>query len=83
EARSLKPVCEGPLSSGASTEVLTVFLAIDIVYKGEQRLDSAEEIEVLKLPYEGFNDALMSLAGRDTYIDLKVPGLFELAKKTS
>jgi 8-oxo-dGTP pyrophosphatase MutT (NUDIX family) len=81
EACSLKPVCEGPLSSGASTEVLTVFLAIDIVHKGEQKLDSAEEIEVLKLPYEGFDDALISLIERDTYIDLKVPGLFELAKK--
>jgi ADP-ribose pyrophosphatase len=79
-ARSLKFIGKGPLSSGASAEILTVFLATDIDYKGEQALDSAEEIEVVKIPYVGFNDAVRTLEGPDTFIDLKVPGLFELAK---
>ncbi|GBD98888.1 ADP-ribose pyrophosphatase [bacterium BMS3Abin07] len=81
EAGALKVICEGPLSPGSSTEVLTVYLADKVVCAGEQRLDSVEEIELMKLPKEGFCDKLFSLMDENTYIDLKIPGIFELAKK--
>ncbi len=81
QAERLEVIAEGPLSSGASTEILTVYLAEDVVYRGGQRLDTVEEIEVIRLPSEGFYEGLLSLQDDDTYIDLKIPGLFELARR--
>jgi len=79
EAGSLELLCRGPLSSGASTELMTVYVGRDVVCGGMQALDRAEEIEVLKLPVEGFHRRVESLCGDDTCLDLKVPGLFEMA----
>jgi len=76
---TLRAIAEGPLSSGASTEILTVYLAKDVVYTGGQRLDDVEEIEVIRLPLEGFHKHLKGLRDDETYVDLKIPGLFELA----
>lgn len=78
---SLEFLCEGPLLSGASSEIMTVFMVRNAVNTGEQLLDGIEEIEIIKLPVDGFLDALFSLQDKDTLIDLKIPGLFELAKK--
>jgi ADP-ribose pyrophosphatase len=80
-APTLREIAVGPLSAGASTEVLTVYLATNVVKAATQNLDLAEEIEIITLPVEGFYDSLNSLTGKDTYTDLKVYGLFELAKK--
>ena len=83
KADSVQFICEGPLSSGASSEIMTVFLARDVVDTGKQMPDDAEEIEIIRLPVEGFHDALYSLQDKDTFIDLKTPGLFELAKNVN
>ncbi len=78
-ADSMRLIAEGPLSSGASTEILTVYSARDVVDTGRQRLDEVEEIEVIRLPLEGFHEHLAGLEDEETYLDLKIPGLFELA----
>ncbi|NOZ24635.1 MAG: NUDIX hydrolase [Nitrospirae bacterium] len=80
-ADKLKAIAEGPLSSGASTEILSVYLAEEVVYTGRQRLDEVEEIEVIRLPVNGFHERLVRLRDDETYIDLKIPGLFELARR--
>lgn len=81
-ADSVQFLCEGPLLSGSSSEHMTVFLAKDVVDTGRQMLDHLEEIEVIRLPVKGFHEALCSLHDNDTLIDLKTPGLFELAKNS-
>ncbi|RMG68916.1 MAG: NUDIX hydrolase [Nitrospirae bacterium] len=78
-AERVEFLIRGPLSSGASSEILTVFTAFSVKPSGPQRLDEVEEIEVIKLPVEGFMKKLLKLQSEDTYIDLKIPGLFELA----
>ncbi|NOY39271.1 MAG: NUDIX hydrolase [Nitrospirae bacterium] len=78
-ADTLTAVAEGPLSSGASTEILTVYFADNVVYTGKQTLDDVEEIEVISLPLDGFHKHLLSLQDDETYLDLKIPGMFELA----
>ncbi len=78
-ADTLRAIAEGPLSSGASTEILTVYFADNVVYTGKQTLDDVEEIEVIRVPLEGFHKHLPSLQNDETYLDLKIPGMFELA----
>ncbi|MBF0405306.1 MAG: NUDIX hydrolase [Nitrospirae bacterium] len=80
-AGRLFPIATGPLSSGASTEVLTVYAALDVVCSEEQALDPHEDIEIIKLPVDNFYDHVYALEDEDTYIDLKLYGLFELAKR--
>ena len=72
---------EGPLSSGASDEIITAFLAKGLEFKGIDERDEMEVIEVLKVPLHEFYQRLHELHGKGTYIDLKVFGLVELAKK--
>ncbi len=74
-------IAEGPLSSGASTEILTVFLATKCINTQGQRLDDVENIEVITLSINNFYESLFSLQKEDTYIDLKIPGLFEIARR--
>lgn len=80
-AGGMSIIAEGPLSSGASTEVLTVFLAEGVRRTGKQRLDDVEEIEVILLPASNFYKEIMELQDEETYLDLKIFGLFELARK--
>ncbi len=80
-AERLEFLARGPLSSGASSEILTVFVALDVKEDGTQQLDEVEDIEVIRLPIDGFTERLLELESEDTFIDLKIPGLFELAKK--
>ncbi|MBF0515626.1 MAG: NUDIX hydrolase [Nitrospirae bacterium] len=80
-AGRLIPIATGPLSSGASTEVLTVYAALDVVLYCGQALDPHEDIEIITLPLDNFYEHLYALEGPDTYIDLKLYGLLELAKR--
>jgi len=72
---------EGPMSSGASGEILTVFLAKDIEFKGIGEKDETEDIEVLKIPITELYQKLDELRLEGNHIDLKIFGLIELAKK--
>lgn len=78
---NVKFIAEGPVSPGASSEILTVYLAEDVVNTGRQRPDGVEEIEVIKLSSKGFYEKLQALinSNSETCMDLKIPGLYELA----
>lgn len=72
---------EGPMSSGASGEILTAFLAKGLTFKGIGERDETEDIEVLRVPSKGFDSKLSELRANGDYVDLKIYGLIELAKK--
>lgn len=78
---TLIEIAAGPVSSGLSSEVLTIFLAKDVYHNGSQELDDAEEIEVITVPMDRFNEELKGLISDDTYVDLKLFGLFEYAMR--
>jgi len=80
-AREMIYIGEGPLSSGASGEVLTAFLAKGIEFKGLGKRDETEDIEVLKIPINELYDKLSTLKSEGNLIDLKIYGLLELAKR--
>jgi len=73
-------LAEGPLSSGASGEVLTAFLATGLVFQGLGKQDETEDIEVLKIPISEIHQQLSDLRSDGNLIDLKIFGLLELAK---
>jgi ADP-ribose pyrophosphatase len=70
---------KGPLSSGSSSELLTVFVARDLTYVGIGKRDETEDIEVLKLAAEDLGSSLLSMQTDGNLIDLKINGLVELA----
>lgn len=80
-AREMIYLSEGPMSSGASGEVLTVFLAKGLEFRGIGKRDETEDIEVLKIPITEIYQKLDELRLEGNYIDLKIFGLMELAKK--
>ena len=79
-------LAEGPISSGLSTEVLTVFLAKD-VSPAPARLkqlyppDESENIEIIRTPMAAMYERLDACRENGDFIDLKIYGLAELAKK--
>ncbi|MEO5356612.1 MAG: NUDIX hydrolase [Nitrospirae bacterium YQR-1] len=78
---NMKSIATGPLSAGASTEILTVFVATDAEKTSGQNLDHTEEIEIITLPVKNFYENVYALENENTYIDLKLYGLFRLARK--
>jgi ADP-ribose pyrophosphatase len=80
-AKEMIYIGEGPLSSGASGEVLTAFLAKGLEFKGLGRRDETEDIEVLNIPINELYDKLTALRLEGNLIDLKIYGLLELAKR--
>ncbi len=81
EAREMLFLAEGPLSSGASAEVLAVFLAKGLSYVGVGQRDETEDIEVLKVPLDELYDRLSVFSSQGDLIDLKIYGFVELAKR--
>ncbi len=80
-ARELFFLTEGVMSSGASGEILTVFLAKGLEFRGIGERDETEDIEVLKIPMTEIYNKLDTFRLEGNYIDLKIFGLLELAKK--
>jgi ADP-ribose pyrophosphatase len=74
-------LAEGPMSSGASGEILTAFLAKGLEFKGIGKRDETEDIEVLKIPINELTHKLDALRLEGNLIDLKIFGLMELAKR--
>lgn len=74
-------LAEGPMSSGASGEILTAFLAKGLVFKGIGKRDETEDIEVLMVPIDKIDSKLDAYRLEGNYIDLKIFGLMELAKR--
>lgn len=79
-------LAEGPISSGLSTEVLTVFLARNItpateLLKQQYPPDESENIEIIKMPLSAMYERLHYFQAKGDFVDLKIYGLAELAKK--
>lgn len=79
-------LAEGPVSSGLSTEVLTVFIATDVRNAPEEMKkkfppDESEKIEVLKVPLEYAFLKLEEFRKRGDHLDLKIYGFLELTRK--
>ncbi len=85
-AREMIFLTEGPMSSGASGEILTVFLAKGLALNQVQgqeisERDETEDIEVLKVPINELDYKLSVLQSEGNLVDLKIFGLIELAKR--
>jgi len=80
-AREIRFLAEGPVSSGASAEVLRSYLCTGLEQIGKQGGDDNEIIEVIQQPLQSVHDYLMSEQRSGTLVDLKVYGLLELARK--
>lgn len=79
-------LAEGPVSSGLSTEILTVFIAKNVREASEELRknyppDESENIEVLKISINEVFERLNELKTQGNYLDLKIFGFLELAKK--
>jgi 8-oxo-dGTP pyrophosphatase MutT (NUDIX family) len=77
---------EGPISSGMSSEIMTVFLAKNTfsassLLKNQFPPEESEDIEIIKTPIAGLDKTLNNYQKNGDYIDLKIYGLMELAKK--
>lgn len=71
----------GPLSSGSSVEILTVYLAKGLEFVGIGERDETEEIDVIKVPLDSVGDVLKDLEREGNFIDLKISGFVEMAVK--
>jgi ADP-ribose pyrophosphatase len=80
-AKEMIFLAEGPLSSGASAEVLTAYLAKGLEFIGIGERDETEEIEVLHVPLDDVLQKLSFFEKSGDYVDLKLLGLLELAKR--
>jgi len=80
-AGKVRLLTEGPMSSGASAEILTVYVATGLAHVGIGNRDETEDIEVLVVPIDRLYETLDELRNKGNHIDLKVYGLIEMAKK--
>lgn len=81
EAKELTFLTRGPLSSGSSREQLMVYLARGLEFKGIGQQDETEDIEVLKIPSDAVYEELQRFTDQGDFVDLKVPGLIEMARR--
>jgi len=81
ETKELIFLTEGPLSSGFSSEILTVYLAKGLTFKGIPQRDETEDIEVFKIHLSDLNSKLSFFRSQGDTVDLKILGFIELAKK--
>ena len=81
EAGEMVFLAKGPLSSGSSGEILTVYLARGLIFRGIGQRDETEDIEVLKVPVDEVYERLSLLEAEGNFIDLKVFGLMEMARR--
>jgi 8-oxo-dGTP pyrophosphatase MutT (NUDIX family) len=82
-AGCMKFLIQGPLSSGSSSELLSVFTATGLSHVGIGKRDENEDIEVLTVPLEDLYARLLNMQSKGDHIDLKIFGLVELAKNVS
>jgi ADP-ribose pyrophosphatase len=80
-AKELRFLAEGPMSTGASTEILRTYLCTDLEQVGRSGGDDNEIIEVIEVPLTGVGDYLNAVRADGLLVDLKVFGLVELARR--
>ena len=62
-------------------EILTVYLARGLTFRGIEGRDEMEDIEVLEVPLERLYETLSRLSGEGNLVDLKILGLVEMARR--
>jgi len=80
EAGKVQFLTEGPMSSGASSEILSVYLATGLRHVGIGQRDETEDIEVIPVQLGKVAAKLEELRRSGDHIDLKVYGMIEMAK---
>lgn len=80
EAGDVQFLTEGPMSSGASSEILSVYVATGLRYVGIGQRDETEDIEVIPVLFNDVTAKLDELRQSGNHIDLKVYGMIEMAK---
>ncbi|MHB8846436.1 MAG: NUDIX hydrolase, partial [Nitrospirota bacterium] len=80
-ARELFFLAEGPMSTGASTEIIRTYLCTGLEHIGKAGGDDNEIIEVIEVPLDGVLAYLTAAQASGLLVDLKVYGLVELARK--
>lgn len=80
-AAKLQLLAEGPVSTGASTEILRAYLCSGLKPVGRSGGDDNEIIEVIEVPLEQVHPYLVESQHAGTLVDLKVYGLVELARR--
>jgi 8-oxo-dGTP pyrophosphatase MutT (NUDIX family) len=80
-ANKLDFLAEGPLSTGASTEIIRTYLCTGLDHVGKAGGDDNEIIEVIEVPLDSVQEFLKHVQEKGTLVDLKVFGLIELARK--
>jgi 8-oxo-dGTP pyrophosphatase MutT (NUDIX family) len=80
-ARDLRFLAEGPISTGASTEILRAYLCTGLEHVGREGGDDNEIIEVTEVPLGSIEDYLAQAQSEGVLVDLKVFGLVELARR--
>jgi 8-oxo-dGTP pyrophosphatase MutT (NUDIX family) len=81
DAEQLLFLAEGPLASGSSNGTMSVYLATGLVFKGISGRDETEDIEVLRIPSAGIEEAIEGFRRDGFAVDLKVFGFVDLAKR--
>jgi 8-oxo-dGTP pyrophosphatase MutT (NUDIX family) len=79
-ASKLEFLAEGPISTGASTEMLRAYLCTELQHIGKNGGDDNEIIEVIETPLHDVQEFLRQAQTQGTLVDLKVFGLVELAR---
>jgi ADP-ribose pyrophosphatase len=79
-------MAEGPVSSGLSTEILTVFLARDALpaspgLREKYPVEETESIELVRTPLTSAYETIVECRGKGDAVDLKIYGFIELALK--
>jgi 8-oxo-dGTP pyrophosphatase MutT (NUDIX family) len=79
-------MAEGPVSSGLSTEILTVFLARDALpaspaLREKYPVEETESIELVRTPLTSAYETIVEYRGKGDAVDLKIYGFIELALK--
>lgn len=80
EAGDVQFLAEGPMSSGASSEILSVYVATGLRYVGIGQRDETEDIEVILVQFSNVAAKLEELRQSGNHIDLKIYGMIEMAK---
>ena len=80
-AQKLRFLAEGPISTGASTEILRAYLCTGLEHIGKTGGDDNEIIEVIEVPIASVHEHLALAQDQGVLVDLKVFGLVELGRR--
>jgi ADP-ribose pyrophosphatase len=71
-AEQMEFICEGPPSSGTSSEIITLFYAHRITRSGEGGGDDTEDLTIYEIPWQETHEWLESKRRAGVLIDLRI-----------